>query len=233
MLKKIPTVKRKVKTAKSLSASIKLGPTAKTVSKTSWLDRWYPRILLVLAVIGFVASFVLTLEKIAIIKNPQHHLSCSINPLLSCGPIITSPQASAFGFPNPIIGLFAFSVLICVAITMMAGAVVDKTKQWYWRLFVAGHLFGLGFVLWLIHEAVFELKALCIYCMVAWAVTFALNWYGYLWLSSTGRLVVTGVGRQLRDWGLRNHLGVLFLSYLAVFAVILLQFRDYFESFLH
>lgn len=194
------------------------------------IEKWYPRILVVLAALGFLASFVLTVEKYEILKNPNHHLTCSINPLLSCGPIITSPQASAFGFPNPIIGLFAFSVLFAVGMTMLAGSVVKKEVRWYWRLYIAGHLFGLGFVFWLMHEVFFELKALCIYCMVAWAVTFGLNWYKFLWMGATGRIALNDSLKKFHSWGLRNHWGALLASYLAVFVVIFFVFRAYFES---
>jgi uncharacterized membrane protein len=194
------------------------------------IQKWYPRILLAAAIVGFAASFTLTLEKFAILKNPNHQLTCSINPLLSCGPIITSDEASAFGFPNTLIGIFAFSVLIAVAVNMLAGATVKKEKKWYWKTFVAVHVFGLGFVAWLMREALYELKALCIYCMVAWAVTIVLNWYGFLWLSSTGRLGASSKVAKIRDWGLKNHWGVVLLAYLLVFCLIFVQFRDYFHS---
>lgn len=194
------------------------------------IQKWYPWILLVASMIGLFASFTITVEKIELLKNPQHHLSCSLSPLLTCGPIITSKQASAFGFPNPLFGLFAFGVLISVAVAMLAGSVVNKEKQWYWRLYIVGHLLGFVFMGWLISQALYNLKALCIYCMVAWAVTIALNWYGFLWMSSTGRLKVSGGAAKFRDWGLRNHWGFVLLCYLFIFALILIQFQDYFHS---
>lgn len=180
--------------------------------------------------IGLLASVILTVEKIAILKDPDHHLSCTINPLLSCGPIITSPEASAFGFPNPLIGVFAFAVLISVAMAMIGGSVVAKEKQWYWRLFILGHVFGLGFIIWLMSEAFYDLKALCIYCMVAWAVTIVLNWYGFLWMVETGRLKVSRKVALFKDWGIQNHWGVVLAAYLLVFGLILAAFSDYFHS---
>lgn len=194
------------------------------------IEKWYPRILVVLAIIGLAASFILTLEKIAIIKDPNHRLTCSVNPLLSCGPIITSPEASAFGFPNPLIGIFSFSILLAVGMTMLAGSVVKKEARWYWRTYIAAHLFGLFFVFWLMSEAFYELKALCIYCMVAWAVTFGLNWYKFLWMGKTGRITLKGRVKDFHAWGLQNHWLALLASYLAVFALIFFAFRAYFES---
>ena len=215
-----PTTTAKPKTIKS----------EKTDRKFFDIKKWYPWILAVCALIGFAASFTLTVEKFAILKNPNHHLSCSINPLLSCGPIITSEEASAFGFPNPIIGLFAFSTLFTVAIGMFAGSAVDAKAKWYWRLYIVGHLFGFGFIVWLMSEAFYDLKALCIYCMVAWAVTIALNWYGFLWMTTTGRLKIGPKITKFRDWGLKNHWGFVLLCYVFVFALILIQFRTYFHS---
>ena len=34
--------------------------------------------------------------------------TCSINPVLACGSVINTPQASVFGPPNPLIGVGAF-----------------------------------------------------------------------------------------------------------------------------
>lgn len=194
------------------------------------IQKWYPYVLLVGAILGSFASFTLTVEKFELLKNPAHHLSCSLSPLLTCGPIITSDQASAFGFPNTLIGIFAFSVLIATAANMLVGSTVKKEARWYWKLFIVGHLFGLGFMIWLISQALYDLKALCIYCMLAWAVTIVLNWYGFLWLSSTGRLAVSSRVAKFRDWGLRNHWGFVLLCYLVIFGLILMAFRDYFHS---
>lgn len=194
------------------------------------IQKWYPWILAILSAVGFAASMILTIEKIAILKNPNHHLTCSINPLLSCGPIITSDEASAFGFPNPIIGLAAFSSLFTVAIGMLVGSVAEAKVKWYWRLYILGHLFGLGFIAWLMSKAFYDLRALCVYCMVAWAVTIPLNWYGFLWLSSTGRLKLNTQFTRFRDWGLRNHLGFVLIFYLFVFGLILAAFSDYFHT---
>ena len=43
-------------------------------------------------------------EKIEILINPDYVPSCSLNPVLSCGSVMITPQASAFGFPNSLIG---------------------------------------------------------------------------------------------------------------------------------
>lgn len=62
-------------------------------------------VLAVGGAIGFLAAFTLTVEKIALLKDPSYSPSCSINPVLSCGSVMTTSQAEVFGFPNPLLGI--------------------------------------------------------------------------------------------------------------------------------
>jgi len=48
---------------------------------------------------GFGAAFLLLVEKIAFLEDPAYVPSCSINPVLSCGSVMNTPQAAVFGFP--------------------------------------------------------------------------------------------------------------------------------------
>src|SRR5262245_18779589 len=64
--------------------------------------------VLIAGVLGLAASLTLTDEKISMLTNPSYKPSCSINPVLSCGSVMVTPQASAIGFPNPLIGIVAF-----------------------------------------------------------------------------------------------------------------------------
>ena len=47
-------------------------------------------------IIGALASADLLIEKIEMLKNPTYVPSCSINPVLACGSVINTPQASVF-----------------------------------------------------------------------------------------------------------------------------------------
>ncbi len=44
------------------------------------------------------------------------------------------------------------------------------------RVFFVGHVLALVFVSWLFYEAVFDIGALCPYCMIAWAAVIPLFW---------------------------------------------------------
>ena len=61
-------------------------------------------VLVVGGLIGAVAAVVLLLEKLALLADPGYVPSCSVDPVLSCGTVMRTAQASVFGFPNPLIG---------------------------------------------------------------------------------------------------------------------------------
>ncbi len=121
--------------------------------------------------LGELAAFVLTVEKIRQIQNPSYVPSCSINPVLSCGSVMLTKQASVFGFPNPLIGIAAFSVVIVTGVLAVAGI---RLPRWYWAGLAGGTLLGAVFVHWLIYQSLYVIGALCPYCMVVWVVTMAL-----------------------------------------------------------
>ena len=72
-------------------------------------DRSLAWLLSVGGLVGLLASFILSVEKIEILKDPGFQPSCNINPILSCGSVMITPQAEAFGFPNPLLGVLGFS----------------------------------------------------------------------------------------------------------------------------
>ncbi|CAM5711562.1 vitamin K epoxide reductase family protein [Mycolicibacterium aubagnense] len=80
-------------------------------------------------------------------------------------------QASVFGFPNPLLGIAAFSVVIVTGVLAVAGI---RLPRWYWAGLAGGTLLGAVFVHWLIYQSLYEIGALCPYCMVVWVVTVAL-----------------------------------------------------------
>lgn len=129
-------------------------------------DRLIGWMLTVGGLIGVLAAFILTVEKIALLKDASYVTSCSINPILSCGSIMTTDQAEVFGFPNPLIGLVAFPVVAATGVAVLAGA---RLPRWWWLSLQAGALFGVGFVHWLFFQSLYRIGALCPYCMVVWS----------------------------------------------------------------
>ena len=92
--------------------------------------------VLIAGVVGLAAAFTLTIEKIKLLDNPAYVPSCSINPVLSCGSVMATPQAAAFGFPNPLIGVVAFSVVVVTGVLAVAKVPLPR---WYWAGLAVGH----------------------------------------------------------------------------------------------
>ena len=128
-------------------------------------------VLVLASSIGLAASFILTLEKFSLLKNPVAVLSCDLNPIVSCGSVIQSKQAEAFGFANPLIGLIGFAVIITIGMGILAGA---KYKRWFWLGLEVGTVLGVLFSHWLVYQSIFVIQALCPFCIVVWAVVIAL-----------------------------------------------------------
>lgn len=127
--------------------------------------------VLIAGVIGLAAALTLTVEKIELLIDPDYIPSCSINPVLSCGSVMITPQASLFGFPNPLIGIVAFTVVVVTGVLALARVALPR---WYWAGLAIGTLLGTVFVHWLIFQSLYRIGALCPYCMVVWAVTIPL-----------------------------------------------------------
>ena len=124
--------------------------------------------VLVAGVVGLIAAATLTIEKVKLLENPAYVPSCSINPVLSCGSVMVTPQAAAFGFPNPLIGIVAFTVVVVTGVLAIAKV---SLPQWFWASLAVGTLLGVVFIHWLIFQSLYVIGALCPFCFVVWTVT--------------------------------------------------------------
>jgi uncharacterized membrane protein len=124
--------------------------------------KWLFGEMLVGALISLYAAFYLSVESITLAKDPKAALSCDFGAVFSCSTVSLSPQASLFGFPNPFIGLVTEPVVITLAVLGLAGLRFPR-----WVMIAAQTIYLLGFVFayWLFYEAVFNIGALCIYCL--------------------------------------------------------------------
>ncbi|WP_149184468.1 vitamin K epoxide reductase family protein [Streptomyces sp. TRM49041] len=123
---------------------------------------------------GLLAAWVITLDKFKLLEDPDFTPGCSLNPVVSCGSVMESDQASVFGFPNPMLGLVAYGMVIAIGAGLLAGA---RHRRWYWLGLNAGTLFGVGFCTWLMQQSLYEINALCLWCCLAWVATIVMFWY--------------------------------------------------------
>ncbi|MBE1546901.1 putative membrane protein [Mycobacterium sp. OAS707] len=179
--------------------------------------------ILLAGVVGLAAALTLTVEKIEILINPAYVPSCSINPVLSCGSVMITPQASAFGFPNPLIGIVAFSVVVVSGVLALARV---SLPRWYWVGLATGTLLGVAFIHWLIFQSLYRIGALCPYCMGVWAVTIPL----FVVVASIALQPVESntVARALYTW----RWSLVALWFTALVLMILVRFWDYWSTLL-
>ncbi|MEU6711440.1 vitamin K epoxide reductase family protein [Nonomuraea sp. NPDC046802] len=189
---------------------------------TEPFPRLLPRLLLIGGGVGLIAAFVLTIEKIALLEDPAYVPSCSINPVLSCGSIMRTPQAEIFGFPNPLLGIAGFAIVTMVGAALLAGA---RFRPWFWLGLQAGATAGVVLVHWLIVQSLYTIGALCPYCMIVWAVTVPIFWYVTL-----RNLVARNLplARTLTDY----HTVPLTVWFLVIVAMIGVRFWSYWSTLL-
>ncbi|WP_052433105.1 vitamin K epoxide reductase family protein [Streptacidiphilus carbonis] len=137
---------------------------------TSWA---FALLLVIAGAAALAASVVLTLDKIKLLQNPGFVPDCNINPIISCGSVMRTEQASVFGFANSLLGIAGFAVVVTLGVGILAGG---RYRRWLWLGLQAGTLAGIVFVGWLIGQSLYVIGALCPYCMVVWAATIALFW---------------------------------------------------------
>jgi uncharacterized membrane protein len=177
--------------------------------------------ILVAGVVGLAAALTLTIEKIEILINPDYVPSCSINPVLSCGSVMVTPQASAFGFPNPLIGIVAFSVVVVTGVLALANV---RLPRWYWMGLATGTLLGVVFIHWLIFQSLYRIGALCPYCMAVWAITIPL--FVVVASIATQPAESNAFARVLYSW----RWSLVALWFTALVLMILVRFWDYWST---
>lgn len=202
-------------------------PTKKTSKLT--LPRILPYILIGAGIVGLISSFVLTYDKMELLKDPNFIPNCNLNPVLSCGSVMHTAQSSAFGFPNPWLGLSAFAVVLTIGVSLLAGATF---KRWFWVAFEAGMVLALVFAGWLLFESIYRIGALCPYCLAVDAVLIISFWYLTLHMLQAGYIRLPARVAPAAAFARRHHAEVLVVVFLLVIGLILQHFWYYYGQFI-
>lgn len=119
-------------------------------------------VLLTGAIIGLVASFVLSIESLLLARSADAVLSCDINAVLSCSSVAKHWSASLLGFPNSFIGMMMLPVVVTIAVALLAKASFPK-----WFLYAAqlGAIGGLLFAGWMFYMSFTQIGILCPWCL--------------------------------------------------------------------
>ncbi|MFG2120393.1 vitamin K epoxide reductase family protein [Streptomyces sp. NPDC048710] len=184
-------------------------------------------LLTLTGLIGWLASFELSVDDWRLLKNPAYQPPCNISPIISCGNVMASPEGSVFGFPNMLLGLGAFAAVAVLGLAVLTGARLHRAL---WLTLNAGAVAGVLFVHWLIYQSLFGLGRICPYCAVVWAVTIALFWYTTLRNVRHGLLPVPASGRSCVALVLETHWMLLAAWYGVIAVLVLTRFWPYWSS---
>jgi uncharacterized membrane protein len=194
------------------------------------LERTWPWILTVGGLIGFVAAFELTLDKIKLLQNPNATLNCNLSPLVSCGSVIKTQQAAVAGFPNSLMGIAGFAVVITIGMALLAGLQPQKLQRWFWLGLQAGTILAIGLLTWLQYQSIFTIRALCPWCMVVWTVTLPIFWYTTLYNLRSGVIPTPNSLKRVVAFMQKHHGDILVLWYASIIFIILNHFWYYWKT---
>ena len=198
--------------------------------KNTKSDYWIFGSIAFFAVAGLVSAFILSVEKLHLLQDPNATLSCSVNVWLNCASVMKTWQASLFGFPNSFIGLMAYPVIITLAVGKLLGAKYPRIFMFLAQLGVL--LVGLIFAYWLFLQSVFVIQVLCPWCLV---VTFsttlifeALLRYN---IRENNLYLPPKIQRKLQMFVAKDYDKVVVVGWLVLMvALVYLQFKDYFSG---
>ncbi|MGW9827594.1 putative membrane protein [Brevibacterium pityocampae] len=183
--------------------------------------------LVVSSVIGFLASFELSIDKVRLLENPSATLSCDFNPFFSCGSVMAFEQSQIFGFPNQFLGIAAFIFPLLLGVLLITRT---RVPGWVMVGLNLGLLAGTVLVMYLYYSSIFVIGIGCPWCIVVWTVTIP------LFCVVTGYNVIAGnLGAGLRDNGVVRAIAgtaliIAVLWLILVYASIVFRFWVFFGS---
>lgn len=191
------------------------GPGGEAAPRAPWFlrDRGIGAFLVVTAVIGFVAAFDLSIEKVKKLENPEHVLSCDFNPFFSCGGVMNFPQSQIFGFPNQFIGVAAYVFPLLLGVLLLSRT---RIPGWVMVGLNVGLAGGVALVMYLFVQSIFVIGIGCPWCMVVWTVTIPM-----FCLVTAYNLMTGNFGRTLAQTGAAQVIGRLWPLVAVVWLVVI------------
>lgn len=188
-------------------------------------NRWIFTSMLVGALLGLVAAFVLSVEALELAKNPDAVLNCSVNIILNCATVAKDPTATMFGFPNSFFGLISEPIVVTVAIAGLAGVKFPRLFMFGAQI---GYTLGFIFALYLFAVSFFVIGALCPWCLLVTLTTtfvwFAITRYN---IREDNLYLSKNVSKKVKSWIAKDYdkllLGIIVV---VLVAAILLKYGN-------
>jgi len=151
-----------------------------------WMHRWSRSLIAAIAGLGAITTAYLT-----VVKLTQGTAAC---PTQSCDLVLASDYATVFGLPLALFGFLAYTSMAVFALAPLAvnqaqnKELRSTLENWTWLLLLAGAIAMTVFSGYLIYLLVFQIQALCLYCIASAVFSVSL-------------LVLTIIGRSWEDVG--------------------------------
>ena len=174
---------------------------------------------------ALIAAFVLTIEKFHLYEDPNATLSCSINIVLNCSTVMQTWQSHVFGFPNMLIGLIAFPVLITIATLGLSGV---KFPKWFRIASIIALFLGFLFSYWLFFQSLYVIQVLCPWCLiVTTSMTLMLSSYLHFNLKENTFDLKDSVNKKVQAFLKGGYHQMIVLSWIALMVVLVfIKFGD-------
>ena len=191
------------------------------------LKNCLPYILMIAGVIGVIASFTLTYDKIQLLQNSDYSPPCNINPVFSCGSVMKAEQASLLGVPNSVFGLIAFSMLFTFGFLLAGGA---KVKRTVWLGAQLAATAGVVFMHYLFFQGVVRINTICPWCFLVWIITIPVFWYITQFNLQQQNIKLPAALAPVSAFVQKHHLDILIIWYLIIIGILLQHFWYYWST---
>lgn len=176
--------------------------------------------LVVLSVVGTLASAMLLRTGVHHAADASRELACDMNPLIGCSSSLGAWQSHLFGVPNAFLGMIGFAGLVGVSVVLAAGRVIPR---WLWMTLGLGCLAGCAWIAWFLYLSVEVFRTLCPYCLVVWTVTIPLTCL--IWTAIV-RAWRSGSPQGARRLVLQARWLLVVLAYALIAAVVVVGLAD-------
>ena len=127
-------------------------------------------IIAILSLVALIFSVIILLQKATGSQSIDNFCS-TIDPSSQCDKVQQSVYSQILGIPNPVFGIFGFSLMIALSLYAMHG------KKQYTAakiLIIAGGMIAGLMSLWFLYLQIFVLHAYCVFCLLVDASSLAL-----------------------------------------------------------
>jgi uncharacterized membrane protein len=197
------------------------------VATSKTIERIYPFVLTIGGLLGLIAMTQQATERINMLKNPGADLSCNLSPVVDCSGVLSDGLAAVMGFPNAFLGMIFFAILTTSGLMLLSGGTFTG---WFKHFVMAVTTVLLLFSVWFFGVSLYVLGKICVFCVVGWAVSIPMFWYGLLYYLHTAGGKIAFKTASFAEFGRKHHLDVVLTLYAVALFLFLFRFRDYYFS---